>query len=127
MTPTPFIRIFLENEEDILVDIDNKSREDIYHHLKKIICKTDEQLLEEAKQKQDNPANFGWGCKRQCMCEEIGQIPCPGAVPLPIHMRGKYKQKLADNELNYYLQNYPEKRNMKFSNRYTYKYLENDE
>jgi len=44
-----------------------------------------------AMQKMDNPANFGFGCSRQCICEVFGQVPCPGLVPLPKHMRGKYK------------------------------------
>jgi small subunit ribosomal protein S25 len=42
-------------------------------------------------QKKDNPANFGFGCSRQCICEVLGQVPCPGVVPLPKHMRGKYR------------------------------------
>ncbi|KAB7508110.1 putative 28S ribosomal protein S25, mitochondrial [Armadillidium nasatum] len=98
MTPTPFIRIFTENEEDILVDCDSKSREEIHDHIKKVICKSDEKLREEAieREKKDNPANFGWGCERQCICEIPGQIPCPGVVPLPKVMRGKYKNEEAN-------------------------------
>lgn len=44
-----------------------------------------------AKQKKDNPANFGMGCERPCMCVIPGQVPCPGVVPLPDRMRGKFK------------------------------------
>jgi small subunit ribosomal protein S25 len=44
-----------------------------------------------ALQKKNNPANFGFGCDRQCICEVLGQVPCPGLVPLPKQMRGKYK------------------------------------
>jgi small subunit ribosomal protein S25 len=44
-----------------------------------------------AIQKKNNLANFGFGCDRQCICEVLGQVPCPGVVPLPKHMRGKYK------------------------------------
>lgn len=43
-----------------------------------------------AKEKKDNPANFGYGCDRPCVCVLPGQIPCPGTCPLPKHMRGKY-------------------------------------
>lgn len=39
---------------------------------------------------KDNPANFGYGCSRHCICEIPGQVPCPGTVPLPDHMRGKH-------------------------------------
>lgn len=42
-------------------------------------------------EKKDNPANFGVGCDRACICELPGQIPCPGVVPLPNHMRGKFR------------------------------------
>jgi len=35
--------------------------------------------------------NFGYGCGRHCICEIPGQVPCPGTVPLPDHMRGKVK------------------------------------
>ena len=51
-----------------------------------------EQLDAEARlaESKDNPANFGYGCKRHCICEIPGQVPCPGTVPLPQHMRGKY-------------------------------------
>ena len=41
-------------------------------------------------EKKDNPANFGVGCQRGCICEIPNQLPCPGIVPLPNHMRGKF-------------------------------------
>lgn len=44
-----------------------------------------------AREKKDNPANFGVLCDRHCICEIPGQVPCPGVVPLPKIMRGKYK------------------------------------
>lgn len=44
-----------------------------------------------AKEKKDNPANFGYGCDRSCICLIPGQVPCSGVCPLPKHMRGKYK------------------------------------
>ncbi|XP_071544283.1 small ribosomal subunit protein mS25 [Panulirus ornatus] len=93
LTPTPFLRIFFENGEDVLVDVDSKPCPDIHDHIKKVFCKPDSQLEEEAIERKslDNPANFGWGCDRQCICEIPGQVPCPGVVPLPKIMRGKYK------------------------------------
>lgn len=44
-----------------------------------------------AKEKKDNPANFGTLCERNCICEVPGQVPCPGTCPVPKHWRGKYK------------------------------------
>ncbi|XP_050698073.1 probable 28S ribosomal protein S25, mitochondrial [Eriocheir sinensis] len=91
LTPTPFIRVFFENGEDALVDCDSRPLKEIHSHVKKVFCKTDKKLAEEAREAQSNPANFGWGCERQCICEMPGQVPCPGVVPLPKPMRGKYK------------------------------------
>ncbi|CAK9807203.1 Probable 28S ribosomal protein S25, mitochondrial [Anthophora plagiata] len=98
MTPTPFIRCYYENGNSMLIDIDNKEKEDILFHLVKVVGKTKEQLQQEAetKGKQANPANFGIGCPRSCMCVIPGQIPCPAIVPLPFHMRGKYKKSLKE-------------------------------
>lgn len=47
-------------------------------------------LKEEAIAQIENPANFGYQCARHCMCEILGQVPCPRIVPLPKVMRGKY-------------------------------------
>lgn len=43
-----------------------------------------------------HPGNFGPRkyCLRECMCEVEGQVPCPGLVPLPKEMTGKYKAAL---------------------------------
>lgn len=78
----------------MLIDIDSKTKEEVQAHLKNVICKPDHVLAAEQKavQKKDNPANFGFGCSRQCICEVLGQVPCPGVVPLPKHMRGKYRR-----------------------------------
>uniref|UniRef100_A0A6B2EC64 Small ribosomal subunit protein mS25 n=1 Tax=Phlebotomus kandelakii TaxID=1109342 RepID=A0A6B2EC64_9DIPT len=93
MTPTPFIRCYFDNGKDILIDIDSKSREEIDSHLTRVLGKSKEMLDAEAKmaEKQDNPANFGYGCTKPCMCTIPGQVPCPAVVPLPHHMRGKFK------------------------------------
>ncbi|XP_071439456.1 small ribosomal subunit protein mS25 [Hetaerina americana] len=92
MTPSPFIRCYMDNGTQFLIDIDSKTKEEVHNHLKKIICKSDEQLISEAEilEKKDNPANFGKGCPRHCICEIPGQVPCSGVVSLPNHMRGKY-------------------------------------
>lgn len=59
----------------------------------KTICDFNrEQADAEARllESKDNPANFGYGCSRQCICEIPGQVPCPAIVKLPDHMRGKF-------------------------------------
>ncbi|KAG0728190.1 putative 28S ribosomal protein S25, mitochondrial [Chionoecetes opilio] len=92
LTPTPFIRVFFESGEEALVDVDSRPRQEIQDHIKRVFCKTDAKLAEETREREskDNPANFGWGCDRQCLCEVSGQLPCPGVVPLPKVMRGRY-------------------------------------
>jgi len=93
MTPSPFIRFIYESGEQMLVDCDNKSHEVILKHLIQVVGKSDkvralERQLAEIKV---NPANFGRSCARPCICVVSGQVPCPGVVPLPNHMRGKFK------------------------------------
>lgn len=58
-----------------------------------IFVSSSEQVLAEEKleQKRENPSNFGVGCERTCICMVPGQLPCPGIVKLPDHMRGKFK------------------------------------
>lgn len=88
----------------MLIDIDSKSNDEIIDHLMKVVCKPKEKLAAEAlaAEKKDNPSTFGVGCDRKCMCEIPGQVPCPGVVPLPKSMRGKYKYYKKD-ELKEYL------------------------
>ncbi|KAJ8888677.1 hypothetical protein PR048_008169 [Dryococelus australis] len=90
MTPSPFIKCYLDKGEEILIDIDSKTKEEVYDHLRRVICKSDSQLAAELVAEEKNPANFGFGCEKHCMCEIPGQVPCPGIVPLPKPMRGKY-------------------------------------
>ncbi|XP_014256579.1 probable 28S ribosomal protein S25, mitochondrial [Cimex lectularius] len=95
MTPTPFLRFYFDTGDEMLVDIFGKKKEDIMEHLLKVIGKSKEVLRseEQAKEMKDNPANFGYGCQRHCICELPGQVPCPRIVPLPEHMRGKFINK----------------------------------
>ncbi|XP_046999710.1 probable 28S ribosomal protein S25, mitochondrial [Schistocerca americana] len=95
MTPSPFIRCFFDDGEQMLIDIDSKTKEQVHNHVQKVICKPESVLAAEltAKEKKDNPANFGFGCEKHCICEILGQVPCPGVVPLPKEWRGKYKYK----------------------------------
>ncbi|XP_050310042.1 probable 28S ribosomal protein S25, mitochondrial [Anthonomus grandis grandis] len=99
LTPTPFIRAFYDTGDRMLIDIDNKSKDQIYDHLVEVIGKNKEVLKAEliAKEKKDNPANFGAGCDRFCICQLPGQVPCSGVCPVPKHMRGKYIFKKDDD------------------------------
>ncbi|XP_017885431.1 probable 28S ribosomal protein S25, mitochondrial [Ceratina calcarata] len=101
MTPTPFITCYYDNGKRMLIDLDSRSKEDILHHLTKVVGKSSETLLQESitMKKKDNPANFGVGCLRSCMCLIPGQVPCPAIVPLPYHMRGKYRNGPPEDEL----------------------------
>lgn len=96
MTPSPFVRCFMTDGEEILIDVENKSHKDILHHLIRVVGKPADVIAAEtlARQKKDNPANFGVGCQRPCICEVYGQVPCSGIIALPKHFRGKY-QKMA--------------------------------
>ncbi|KAF6214279.1 hypothetical protein GE061_009019 [Apolygus lucorum] len=98
MTPTPFIKCYLDNGEQMLIDVFDKSKEEIMDHLIRVVGKTEEQLKQEDKTKDllDNPAHFGYECARHCICEIPGQVPCPRIILLPNEMRGKYKNKKDD-------------------------------
>ncbi|KAL3851953.1 hypothetical protein ACJMK2_015643 [Sinanodonta woodiana] len=95
MTPSPFIQLFFGDGKRLLVDVDSRSRYDILGHIRKIAGKPDDVLQAEILTQQEklNPANFGSKCKRWCICEAPGQIPCPSYAPLPKNMRGKYTMK----------------------------------
>merc|ERR1712179_405251 len=41
ITPTPWIKAYLEDDTDMLIDCDSRSREEIYDHLKAVLGKTD--------------------------------------------------------------------------------------
>ncbi|KAM0729676.1 Small ribosomal subunit protein mS25 [Formica fusca] len=91
MTPSPFIKCYYEDGKAMLIDIDSKSKDEILQHLIRVVGKPKSTLKQESimKGKKDNPANFGVGCEKSCICHIPGQLPCPGIVPLPDHMRGK--------------------------------------
>lgn len=100
ITPTPFIKCYYDDGKTMLIDIDSRSKDEILEHLTKVVGKSEEILIEEAKarERKDNPANFGVGCSRSCICHVPGQLPCPGIVPLPYHMRGKTRHGKAEAE-----------------------------
>jgi len=92
LTPTPFIRCYLDSGKQVLIDVDGKTKEEIHNRLQRILGKSEATLAAEemAKQKVDNPANFGLNCDRHCICEIPGQIPCPSIAQLPVPYRGKF-------------------------------------
>ncbi|XP_001506359.1 28S ribosomal protein S25, mitochondrial [Ornithorhynchus anatinus] len=98
MTPSPFLRFYLDTGEQVLVDVENKSNKEIMEHIKKILGKSELTLKkeEQEKMKLSHPANFGPKkyCLRECICEVEGQVPCPAVVPLPKEMTGKYRAAL---------------------------------
>ncbi|KAF9797492.1 hypothetical protein SFRURICE_008740 [Spodoptera frugiperda] len=73
LTPSPFIKCYFEDGRKILVDVDNKSKEEILEHLINTVGKSKEVLEQEAiaAEKKDNPANFGIGCERPCICQGL--------------------------------------------------------
>ncbi|MCJ8735215.1 hypothetical protein PDJAM_G00244320 [Pangasius djambal] len=99
MTPSPFLRFYLDDGEQVLVDVEGKDYKEITQHVKKILAKSDKVLQAEAlaKMESSNPANFGPKkyFLRECISEVEGQVPHPGRVPLPKEMTGKYRTKMA--------------------------------
>lgn len=86
--PSPFIRLWFDDSTDLIIDCFKQTKEDILERLIKVGGKTIDRLaLEEAIRKEivgeDNPALFGWGRKRFCGCEVLGQSPCPGVIRVP--------------------------------------------
>jgi len=96
MTPSPFITLIFGDGQKMLVDVDGKEKDDILSHLRRIVGKSDEELLEEVEIK--DPSTFGEGADRWCICEVPGQVACPGYVPLPKEMTGKYQAAVARGE-----------------------------
>ncbi|PAA83298.1 hypothetical protein BOX15_Mlig031831g1, partial [Macrostomum lignano] len=80
LAPTPFIQCYMEAEgrRELLIDCSHRKRQEIQEHVRNILCKTPEEVAEENLRRQvvRNPANFGYNCKRHCICEVFGQVPC---------------------------------------------------
>ncbi|KAK3540686.1 hypothetical protein QTP70_034673 [Hemibagrus guttatus] len=99
MTPSPFLRFYLDDGEQVLVDVEGKDYKEITQHVRKMLGKSDKVLQAEAlaKMESSNPANFGPKkyFLRECISEVEGQVPHPGRVPLPKEMTGKYRTKMA--------------------------------
>ncbi|XP_041655591.1 28S ribosomal protein S25, mitochondrial [Cheilinus undulatus] len=102
MTPSPFVKFYLDDGEQVLVDVEGKDHKQISQHVRKILGKSEDVLQAEAEAKRQalNPANFGPKkyCLRECICEVDGQVPCPGTTPLPKEMTGKYRTQMAASQ-----------------------------
>lgn len=102
MTPSSFLKFYLDDGERVLVDVEGKDHKQISQHVKKILGKSEDVLKGEAETKKQasNPANFGPKkyCLRECICEVEGQVPCPGTTPLPKEMTGKYRTRMAASQ-----------------------------
>ena len=82
--PIPLIRCWLETGEDVLFDCDSKTKDEIMNQLIKILGKSEKDIEQEKISNQEatkeNPAVFGFGKERFCICEIDGQVPCPGMI-----------------------------------------------
>ncbi|XP_071481117.1 small ribosomal subunit protein mS25-like [Diadema setosum] len=99
ITPSPFIRCFLNEGDEVLIDVEDKEKDDILDHLNKVLGKSERVLAAERKamERQSNPANFGRTFSRWCICDVPGQVPCPRKVPMPNEMKGKYRDLKEDS------------------------------
>ncbi|XP_048408618.1 28S ribosomal protein S25, mitochondrial [Stegostoma tigrinum] len=99
LTPSPFLKFYLDDGEQVLVDVEGKNHKEIVEHVKTILGKSRELLEaeEQARKEHSHPAHFGPKkyCLRECICEVEGQVPCPGLVPLPKELTGKYRATLS--------------------------------
>lgn len=98
MSPLPFLRVWVdEGKQDVLFDGDNKDRKSILEQLVKTLgIPREEQEKIRRKKLQENEAIFGFNRRYYCACELPDQVPCPGLIPLPMRMQGKfikYKQE----------------------------------
>ncbi|KAH8860349.1 putative 28S ribosomal protein S25 [Schistosoma japonicum] len=83
MFPTPFIKIYFRNEEQV-VNCAFRRNVDIYDHLHTLLGKplpSEHSLMNDLTTK--NPSNFGTDFPRQCICEVYGQMPCSSNIGKP--------------------------------------------
>ncbi|ESO90490.1 hypothetical protein LOTGIDRAFT_191932 [Lottia gigantea] len=98
MTPTPFITLYFDNGERMLVDCDSRGKDEIIEHLQRIAGRNTDKSQRYDDGKTYTKNLIGYGCSRYCICEVPGHVPCPGWVPLPKEMRGKHKYQKKDVE-----------------------------
>lgn len=86
--PTPFIRFWLHDGSDILIDCYRQNRHEILERVIKVAGKSETRLKLEKQMMNEsvgehNPALFGYDRERFCACEVPGQHPCPGVIRQP--------------------------------------------
>lgn len=86
--PTPYIRFWLDDGRDVIIDCYAQTHKDILKRVISTVGKSENRLsIEESLRKtvvgEDNPALFGYGRDRFCACEIPGQHPCPGVIRNP--------------------------------------------
>lgn len=69
----------------MLLDLFDNTRQEVHERVQKTLGKSKLILAAEIEARRivANPANFGTGFSRYCICEVPGQIPCPGVVKFP--------------------------------------------
>ncbi|CAH8481687.1 unnamed protein product [Schistosoma turkestanicum] len=84
MFPTPFIKIYLEKNEEQVLNCAFRKNSDIYDHLHALLGKaapSESSLVNNLTTK--NPSSFGTEFPRQCICEVYGQVPCSSDIGKP--------------------------------------------
>lgn len=93
VTPTPFVSFFLDSGDKFHIDVEGKEQFEILKHIQKVIGKPPQLIAKESAEEAKNPANFGEGYDRKCMCMVEGQVPCsrlPSSTPGSSHpLHGK--------------------------------------
>ncbi|XP_002131443.2 small ribosomal subunit protein mS25-like [Ciona intestinalis] len=102
LTPSPFFTFFLENGERFYIDVEGKNQVEILSQIQKVIGKPNELIEKESIAAEANPANFGPGFNRKCICEVQGQLPCSFVDDVwPILERKELKKNINLNPKKY--------------------------
>jgi small subunit ribosomal protein S25 len=93
----PRLTLYHEDGNKIYIECDGKKSSKIFEELSSVARKPEWQLMEEKKEEEINPANFGDMRKgRFCMCEIPGQVSCPSIKPLA-NVQHKWKERNNSN------------------------------
>ncbi|THD19449.1 28S ribosomal protein S25 mitochondrial [Fasciola hepatica] len=82
MCPTPFIQVFLNNQEELVIDCSYRTHVDINKHLNEVLGTSLHSTVSSTMDilNVNHPGNFGTKYQRQCICEVYGQVPCSSQV-----------------------------------------------
>uniref|UniRef100_A0A915ER07 Uncharacterized protein n=1 Tax=Ditylenchus dipsaci TaxID=166011 RepID=A0A915ER07_9BILA len=90
---TPYALAFLNSGEEVLFDLESKTKDEIVDIIQGTLGKTSLvnkiEFLE--KMRENNVAEFGDKCSRHCMCEVQGQQPCTALITAPDYMKGNWR------------------------------------